>query len=228
MPASGEKLKPIGPYLIGQIVEYVGTPATNRRRYELSLRRWHVVQTEAMQETRVEEALEDLNFGTYLPREPKKVRAIGERYRTCMKPMLRGYVFAGFDTANDPWREISSMRGVIRLFKINEYPVHVGEWEMQCVREAEAIALVGKVRHLPSPLPKVGNFVQVKEGPFAMFFGFVVEVMEKRRSVKVEVNLMRQLIPVELEAHQVEVVLDKPKGTGVSVSPLYKRPRPPR
>ena len=228
MHATAGKLKPIGPYVIGQIVDYVGTPETKLRRYQISQRRWHVVQIEPQQEKRVEKSLEDANFATYVPRIPSKVRIVRERYRTSMRPMLIGYLFAGFDPLAEPWQDIQDMRGVVRLFMIDERPVPLGEWEVQCIREAEARELEGKTRKAPLLAVRVGNFVQVKDGPFAVFFGFVKAVNERHGTAKVEVNIFGRLTPVDLQADQLDVVLDKPAGIGAIIRPQYRRPRSPR
>lgn len=224
---AAEKLKPIGPYLIGQVVEYIGRPASALRRYHLSARRFHVVQTEPQQERRVEDSLEEMGFGSFVPRVPKKVRIIRERYRTVMRPMLVGYVLAGF-APDEEWQQITYMRGVLRLFMIDDRPIPVGEFEMQCLREAEQRECAGTERTRKALWLKVDDFVQVKEGPFSSFFGLVVEVDQKRGVAKVEIDIFGRPTPVELEGDQVEVILDKPSGLRATQRPQYRRPRSPR
>jgi transcriptional antiterminator NusG len=222
-----QKLKPIGPYVIGQFVEYVGKPSTDQRRYTLSQRRWHVVQTEPQQETRVEGELEDRGFGSYLPRVPKKVRIVRERYRNVMRPMLTGYVLAGFGP-QEVWQTIIDIRGVLRLFMVDGRPVPVGELEMQCLREAEERERQGKPRASKLIAMKAGDFVQVKDGPFASFFGMVAEVDAKKYRLKVDVDIFGRSTPITLDCDQVEVVLDSAARIGGTKRPQYGRPRSPR
>jgi transcriptional antiterminator NusG len=217
------KLKPIGPFLKGEIYDYIGLPSTTLRRYSLSTRRWHVVQTEPQQEARVEAALEDARFGSYVPRVPKKIRIVRERYRTVMRPMLVGYVLAGFGPEEE-WEPIMDMRGVLRVFMINSRPVPIGATEMQRIWEAEERERQGKKR-VSRFLPDIMDFVQIKEGPFAHFFGSVIEVDGEKFRVKVEIDIFGRPTPVELAGDQFEVVLDRPAGIGATVRPQYRRTR---
>lgn len=221
------KLKPIGPWVKGMIVDYVGI--TRRRSYDLSARRWHVVQTEPQQERKVEKQIREAEFGAYLPTIVRKVRVIGERYRETERPMLVSYLFAEFDAQREPWGQIMDMRGVLRLFTIDDRPVPMGTLEMQCVREAEERERNRAFRKIPAIVTvEVGNFVRAKSGPFAGFFGFVTEIDPKHGTCTVELSIFARATPVEFEGDQVEVILDKPKGLAPTARLQYRLPRSPR
>jgi transcription termination/antitermination protein NusG len=227
--AEHQKLKPIGPWVKGQIVGYVHKEQ-ERQRYLLSKRRWFIVHVEPQREFKIRNAIIDLQYGAYCPYAMRKVRQIGEKYRECKKPIFVGYLFANFDPDDEPWHShIRDMEGVLKVFTINERPVPVGDLEMDCIREAEQRERDRAHRKTPAEVRvSVGDFVQVKAGPFTGFFGFVTEVDAKHGNLKIELNIFSRPTPVELEGDQVEVALDSPRGLSPFSRPQYQRPRSPR
>lgn len=200
------KLKALGPYFVGQIVDYVGTPATTARRYQLSARRWHIIQTKAQQETAVVDDLEDVKFAGYCPMV-KATRAVRPHvHRTIRRPMFPGYVFAGFDPNGEEWDKIRDLDGVIRLFMINLVPVPVAHFVMERIRAKEIELGLPKVILAAPIMVKIGEVVRVLAGPFAAFFGVVREINSKKRTLRVEMDIFGRKTPVELEVEQVEAV----------------------
>lgn len=201
---SAEKLRPIAPLVVGQIVGYVGrTP--ERPKPSLSSSRWHVVTTEPQQERSVEEDFEQLGIAAYVPREPKSVKVNAVLRATQWRPMLPCYLFAGFDVTADLWRLIPGIRHVRRLFMINFRPVPIGEKEMQVLRQAEVDASQKKQKP-PRLMCNIGDLVQIQEGPFASFFGFVTAIDHKKRIVKVEVDIFGRKTPAEFVGDQLQIV----------------------
>jgi transcriptional antiterminator NusG len=51
---------------------------------------------------------------------------------------------------------------------------------------------------------KVGTTIEVKEGPFAGFFGVIDEIDEENERLKVMVSIFGRMTPIELEFQQVK------------------------
>lgn len=195
---------PIGPYVKGQIVDYVQRHAP-RLREMIALRRWHIVQATPQQVNRVAQDIESEGMAAYVPKEPRKIAVVrGRLHRTVMRPMYPGYIFAGFDPDSDAWHAIAGIEHVKRLFMINFRPVPLSEAVMERIRQIEAEHAIGPSRRMPIPF-KVKDLVRVKDGPFASFFGFIIEIDDKERWLKVEVDLFGRLVPVQLGPEQVEM-----------------------
>jgi len=191
------KLLPIGPYLTAlRPLE----PAVNLQR------RWHVVQTEPQQEGKVETALKDMNLDAYNPKEPRKVRKRAEFYRTVFRPMLTGYLFAGFDVDADSWQGIPEMRGVIRLLMIEERPVPIADYVMVHLRTREAERSNGRCANIPIDI-KIGVIVRILE-PFSFqgLFGKVADINLKRREIGVDIDIFGQKVALRLPPEQIEVM----------------------
>jgi transcription antitermination factor NusG len=203
------KLFPIGPHLSALLPL---EPATDLQR------RWHVVQTEPQQESDVAEQIDKAKLDVFYPREPGKVR-VGQRgqahrHRPVMRPMLPGYVFAGFDVGWDPWECIidkgdgKPMRGAVRLIKIGERPVPVPEWQIDHLRMLETKLAGGECRKAsPTILVTLKSLVKILE-PFAFagLFGTVEQIDQKQRLIGVEIDIFGRLVPLSLTPEQVEAV----------------------
>lgn len=200
-----KKLKPLGPYFVGQIVDYSGKPATNARRYSLSTSRWHIVHCRPQWEQAVREALDDDGMAGYTPMEPYMRRVRFNLHRRVMKPMFTGYTFAGFDVTAKDWCRIRDIKGVTRLFMIDGVPVPVSERIMQRVRDVEVQLSEHGVKAAPI-LIKVASVVRILEGAFIGFFATVLELDERKRTCKVELDIFGRLTPLVLGVEQVELV----------------------
>lgn len=200
-----QKLKPIGPFVVGQIVEYVQREQ-ERLREQLGRRRWHVVQVDPQQETAVEQGLEDQGIAAYLPRVPHKIRVNAYKHRSAWRPMFVSYLFAGFDPAGELWWDIRGVRGVRRLFMIDFKPVPIPDEVMARIRQKEQELAGGRSVNMPIHL-KPGSLVRIL-APFAWagLFANVVAVDQVKRVISVEVNLFGRMTPMPLMPDQVEVV----------------------
>lgn len=209
------KLRPIAPFAIGDVIEDRVRRAPPPPREMMSLRRWHVVQVVPQRERAVAEEIEKLGLAAYVPLELCKV-AVRERlrYREMLRPMIPGYVFAGFDPACTTWLSIlphphepSGIDGVLRLFMIEARPVPIAEPIMDYIRSTEAEGRDhGRCRKRAPIGVKVGEVVRVLSGPFAAFFGLVTDIDRKERRVIVEMDIFGRKVPVELLPDQVESV----------------------
>jgi transcription antitermination factor NusG len=194
-----DALLPIGPHLSALLPL---EPASDLER------RWHVVQTLSQQEGNVAGAIRKVKMDGYDPREPKSVRVNSVRRRVVWRPMLVGYVFAGFDPRYDNWEQIIDIRGVMRLFMFNLVPLPVPDAAIERIRQREfELSDGGLSRPLASLLPaQVNDWVQIIDHPsFSGLLGIVIEVMPAKWRLIVEVDIFGQKVPVELSADQVRL-----------------------
>lgn len=164
---------------------------------------WHVVQTAPSREQKVAAEIERLGMGVYCPVEPYKVRVNPRRHRTAFRPMLPGYLFAGFDADRDRWQAICEMRYARRLFMIDLRPVPVPDPIIERIAETERE--LGTMRRRKREIPfHVGQIARAKVGPMVGFFGTIADV--KRESVCVEFSLFGRSTRSWLRADQIEAV----------------------
>jgi transcriptional antiterminator NusG len=178
---------------------------------------WFVVQSEPQQEKAIAAGLIGNRFPFYLPMRSLKVRVNDRRHRMVDRPMLAGYLFASFDPAGNEWKRINSIAGVIGVLGydlelaggvIERRPVPVPIAMMIRIRDKEAEMAKGHrvVRACNNEELALGAVIQVKDGPFAAFFGRVIELSFKKERLKAEIDLFGRPTPVELEAWQVMVI----------------------
>jgi transcription antitermination factor NusG len=193
-----QALQPIGPYLTA-LMPLV--PECERQR------RWHVVQTHSQQEATVENELAKLKLDAYCPREPKRVRVNACKHRTVKRPILVGYVFAGFDPELEHWEAIRGLRGVMRLMMWAERPIPIGEAEMARIQYIEQDRAGGRVAKLAPIELQVDVLVRILDPlSFAGLIGFITEVDHEKRQVHVEIEIFKRMVPLWLNPEQVEVV----------------------
>lgn len=205
---SPSKLKPLGPVFVGQIVGYVEREQEQVRAL-MSSRRFHIVQVHSQQEGRVASDIEDdLGMAAYCPREPVSVRVNAHKHRKVMRPMFPGYIFAGFDPAREEWGKINrDIKGIIRLFKIDERPVSIPVAAMERIRAKEAELANGRCANVSMVNAKVGDIVRLVEcGVYTGLFAPVSEINEALARVCVALELMGRPSAFWCNPEQIEVV----------------------
>lgn len=191
----GDKLMPIGPYLSALLPL---DPATELHR------RWYVVQVEPQQECKVADAIVKMKLDVFNPQQPRKVRVNPCRHRMVKRPLVPGYVFAGFDM-RERWQAVIDIHGAVRLIMIGERPVPVPEKFIEHLRQKEIEENGGCATKGPKIRLVVGQFVRILEPvAFAGLWGVVIEIDEEKRKIKVEIDIFGRPVPVELEPEQVE------------------------
>jgi transcription antitermination factor NusG len=173
-------------------------------------RRWHVVQTEPQREARVAERLVAHSFDVFNPRIRKRVRVNGVRSRFVMRPMLPGYTFVRFDPLRDAWwiirRNQPGLPGVLRVLSWGERPVPVLDGVIEHLRERE-FALNRNRRRAPPIALKPSSYVRILAPLcFQGLFGVVTRILERSRTVDVEIDLFGRAVPMRLAPEQLEAV----------------------
>lgn len=173
-------------------------------------RSWYVVQCEAQREQLAHDEISNRRFDVYWPRQQHRVtrrRVVGKpRHTHVQRSMFPGYLFAGFDAAEEEWPIITALRGVRRVLMIDLRPVPVAFHIIAHIREREALNRIkggnGMQTHAPVTL-NIGSIVRINEPlAFAGLFGQVIEHRGDR--IRVEIDLFGRLVPLEITPESVE------------------------
>lgn len=171
-------------------------------------RRWHVVQTEPQQEKNVGERLrEECKLDAFCPTEPRMVRVNPVKHRMTFRPMLPGYVFAGFDPWWDRWQVIPRLRGVLRLLMIEQRPVPIPDPIIDHIRNREIEMAGGRIAKGPPITIRVGALLRILDPfSFAGLFGHAVEIDQDEHRLCVEIDIFGRMVPLWLAPEQLEPV----------------------
>ncbi|GAB4212496.1 MAG: transcription termination/antitermination protein NusG [Rhodoferax sp.] len=172
--------------------------------------RWYVVHAYSGMEKAVERNItERINragmqhkFGRILVPMEEVVEVKNGQKRTTERKFFPGYVLVEMVMDDDTWHLIKHTNKVTGF-------VGGGKNRPSPISEAEVAKIVSQMREgTDKPRHKVefmvGEYVRVKEGPFADFNGTVEEVNYEKSKVRVAVTIFGRSTPVELEFSQVE------------------------
>jgi len=172
--------------------------------------RWYVVHAYSGMEKAVERnILERINragmqskFGRLLVPMEEVVEIKNGQKKTTERKFFPGYVLVEMVMDDDTWHLVKHTNKVTGF-------VGGGKTRPAPISEAEVLKIVSQMQEgTDKPRHKVefvvGEFVRVKEGPFADFNGSVEEVNYEKSKVRVAVTIFGRSTPVELEFSQVE------------------------
>jgi len=172
--------------------------------------RWYVVHAYSGMEKAVERnILERINragmqskFGRILVPMEEVVEIKNGQKKTTERKFFPGYVLVEMVMDDDTWHLVKHTNKVTGF-------VGGGKTRHSPISEAEVQKIVSKMQEgTEKPRHKVefvvGEYVRVKEGPFADFNGSVEEVNYEKSKVRVAVTIFGRATPVELEFSQVE------------------------
>ncbi|MDR3367832.1 transcription termination/antitermination protein NusG [Rhodoferax sp.] len=172
--------------------------------------RWYVVHAYSGMEKAVERnILERINragmqskFGRILVPMEEVVEIKNGQKKTTERKFFPGYVLVEMVMDDDTWHLVKHTNKVTGF-------VGGGKTRPSPISEAEVLKIVNQMQEgTDKPRHKVefvvGEFVRVKEGPFADFNGSVEEVNYDKSKVRVAVTIFGRSTPVELEFSQVE------------------------
>lgn len=172
--------------------------------------RWYVVHAYSGMEKAVERnILERINrsgmqnkFGRILVPMEEVVEIKNGQRKTTERKFFPGYVLVEMVMDDDTWHLVKHTNKVTGF-------VGGGKTRPSPISEAEVQKIVSQMQEgTEKPRHKVefvvGEYVRVKEGPFADFNGSVEEVNYEKSKVRVAVTIFGRATPVELEFSQVE------------------------
>lgn len=151
---------------------------------------------------RVQRAGMQSKFGRILVPTEEVVEIKNGQKRTTERKFFPGYVLVEMVMDDDTWhlvKNTSKVTGFVGGARNRPTPIS----------EAEVQKIIGQMQE-GSDKPRhkvefvVGEFVRVKEGPFADFNGSVEEVNYEKSKLRVSVSIFGRSTPVELEFTQVE------------------------
>ena len=172
--------------------------------------RWYVVHAYSGMEKAVERnILERISrsgmqdkFGRILVPMEEVVEVKNGQKRTTERKFFPGYVLVEMVMDDDTWhlvKHTNKVTGFVGGAKNRPAPIS----------ESEVMKIVNQMQEgTDKPRHKiefvVGEFVRVKEGPFADFNGSVEDVNYEKSKVRVAVTIFGRSTPVELEFSQIE------------------------
>ncbi|MBK7005633.1 MAG: transcription termination/antitermination protein NusG [Burkholderiales bacterium] len=172
--------------------------------------RWYVVHAYSGMEKAVERnILERITrsgmqdkFGRILVPMEEVVEVKNGQKRTTERKFFPGYVLVEMVMDDDTWhlvKHTNKVTGFVGGAKNRPAPIS----------ESEVMKIVNQMQEgTDKPRHKiefvVGEFVRVKEGPFADFNGSVEDVNYEKSKVRVAVTIFGRSTPVELEFSQIE------------------------
>jgi transcriptional antiterminator NusG len=172
--------------------------------------RWYVVHAYSGMEKAVERNIaERINragmqakFGRILVPMEEVVEIKNGQKKTTERKFFPGYVLVEMVMDDETWHLVKHTNKVTGF-------VGGGKTRPSPISEAEVMKIVTQMQEgTDKPRHKVefivGEFVRVKEGPFADFNGSVEEVNYDKSKVRVAVTIFGRSTPVELEFSQVE------------------------
>jgi transcriptional antiterminator NusG len=172
--------------------------------------RWYVVHAySGMEKAAERNIIERINragmehkFGRILVPTEEVVEMRNGQRRTTERKFFPGYVLVEMVMDDDTWhlvKHTNKVTGFVGGAKNRPAPIS----------EADVQKIVSQMQEgTDKPRHKVefetGEYVRVKEGPFADFNGTVEEVNYEKSKMRVSVTIFGRATPVELEFSQVE------------------------
>jgi len=172
--------------------------------------RWYVVHAYSGMEKavernileRIQRAGMEKKFGRILVPMEEVVEVKSGQKRTTERKFFPGYVLVEMIMDDDSWHLIkhtNKVTGFVGGAKNRPAPIS----------QAEVAKIVNQMQEgTEKPRHKiefmVGEFVRIKDGPFADFNGSVEDVNYDKSKVRVSVTIFGRSTPVELEFSQVE------------------------
>lgn len=174
-------------------------------------RKWYVIRVQTGRERGVRAAIIKLRnarglqarIGDVLIPSEKRTEIKGGKRQTREMMLYPGYVFLSMEMSEETWFAVRETPGVGDFLGLKD-PIPL--------QEHEVVKMLHSVAETSEEKPKVkvsfsaGDTVRVKEGPFENFEGKVVEINEKKGTVKVSMEVFGRSTNVELEYWQLEKI----------------------
>jgi transcription antitermination factor NusG len=159
---------------------------------------WYALQVRPRFERHVQTHLEDKGYEVFYPTYTS-TRQWSDRVKSLSFPLFPGYVFCRFNVhARLP---ILITPGVNQVVGSGKTPITVDEGELAAIRRVMQSGVAAQ----PWPYLKVGETVQIENGPLEGLTGIVTRIKSSDRLV-VSISLLMRSVAVELDTHWIKPV----------------------
>ena len=159
---------------------------------------WYALQVRPRFEKHVQMHLEDKGYEVFYPTFTT-TRQWSDRVKSLSFPLFPGYVFCRFNVhARLP---ILITPGVNQVVGAGKTPTVVDEGELSAIRRVMQSGVAAQ----PWPYLRVGETVQIENGPLEGMTGIVTRIKNSCRLV-VSVSLLMRSVSVELDSHWIKPV----------------------
>lgn len=168
--------------------------------------KWYVIHTYSGYENKVADSIEkivenrglqDFIYEVKIPTETVTEVKDGKE-RQYERKIFPGYVLVKMIVTDDSWFVVRNIRGVTGFVGANSTaPVPLSDKEVEALGVENNEVLVNF---------KVGDSVNIIDGPLEGFVGVVDEIEPDKNYVKVILSMFGRETPVELELTQIELV----------------------
>ncbi|MCH8741912.1 transcription termination/antitermination protein NusG [Patescibacteria group bacterium] len=172
-------------------------------------RNWYVLHTYSGYEDAVSKNLkqrieslgmEDRIFNVLVPKE-KKIKIKDGKRKVVEEKVYPGYVLVEMIVTDDSWYVVRNTPNVTGFVGSGTTPVPVSREEIEFLQKR-----MGVGTHRLKIDFKIGDTVNITDGPFKDFDGKVSEIDEERGKVKVFINMFGRDTPVELDLLQIKKI----------------------
>ncbi|MFZ1814550.1 MAG: transcription termination/antitermination protein NusG, partial [Rhizobiaceae bacterium] len=172
-------------------------------------RAWYAIHTYSGYEEKVAESIQqrvesvdmaDKIFGVLVPKE-KQIEIKNGKRKIVEKKIFQGYVLVEMKMTEDAWFIIRNTPGVTGFVGTGSDPTPVSEPEIAKIKKRMGVA---DPKHQINY--RIGEVVNITDGPFKGFDGAINEIDTAKGKIKVLVSMFGRETPVELDALQVKKV----------------------
>lgn len=173
---------------------------------------WFAVQVASRAERKVADSLACKGYECFLPLYKAK-RKWSDRNKVLQLPMFPGYVFCRIFEARTGL--VLATPGAVRVVGFGGKPYPVSESEISALQQ---VVRSGVDASPFMPFLKVGQKVEIKDGPLSGISGIIIHT--KNRRLVLSVELLMRSISIDVDAYEVthsgsEKLIDAPMSTNL-------------
>lgn len=178
------------------------------KRYDTT-KHWYAIHTYSGYEEKVKESIsqraesldmKDKIFQVLVPKE-KMIEVKNGKRKVVEKRIFQGYVLVQMKMSEDAWYIVRNTPSVTGFVGSGSEPTPVSDDEMEKIMKR-----MGRAEPKHKIDYKVGDVVNITDGPFKGFDGSINEIDQAKGKLKVLVNMFGRETPVELDSLQVKRV----------------------